>query len=80
MVEKADLADGLLLELEEERGRWLFVVIIILTINMIVVIIFFIVKIILIVVPIRCDRLKECLEIERAEREEVEVGLGAEVQ
>jgi len=48
MVEKADLADGLLLELEEERSR--------------------------------CDRLKECLEIERSEREGVETGLGAEVE
>ena len=28
---------------------------------------------------LRCDRLKECLEIERAEREEVEAGLGTEV-
>ena len=33
-----------------------------------------------IVIFIRCDRLKECLEIERAEREGVEAGLGAEVR
>ena len=39
-----------------------------------------IVKIILIFVLTRCDRLKECLEIERAEREGVEAGLGAEVR
>ena len=39
-----------------------------------------IVKIILIFVLTRCDRLKECLEIERAEREQVEAGLGAEVR
>ena len=28
----------------------------------------------------RCDRLKECLEIERSEREGVETGLGTEVR
>ena len=28
----------------------------------------------------RCDRRKECLEIERSEREGVETGLGTEVQ
>ena len=39
-----------------------------------------IVNIILIFVLTRCDRLKECLEIERAEREQVEAGLGAEVR
>ena len=34
----------------------------------------------LIPLTIRCDRLKECLEIERSEREGVETGLGTEVQ
>jgi len=48
MVEKADLTEGLMAELDEERSR--------------------------------CDRLKECLEIERGEREEMEASLGAEVQ
>ena len=48
MVEKADLTEGLMAELDEERSR--------------------------------CDRLKECLEIERCEREEMEASLGAEVQ
>ena len=71
MVEKADMADSLLLELEEERSRWFFII-------LIVLILF--VNNILIVILIRCDRLKECLEIERAEREGVEAGLGAEVR
>ena len=48
MVEKADLTEGLMAELDEERSR--------------------------------CDRLKECLEIERGEREEMEASVGAEVQ
>ena len=42
------MADSLLQELEEERGR--------------------------------CDRLKECLEIEREERHGMEAALGAEVK
>ena len=29
MVEKADMADSLLLELEEERSRWLFIILIV---------------------------------------------------
>ena len=29
MVEKADMADGLLLELEEERSRWFFIILIV---------------------------------------------------
>ena len=76
MVEKADMIDSLLLELEEERSRWLLFILIIV-----------IISIISQNHPncqtdslIRCDRLKECLEIERAEREGVEAGLGAEVR
>ena len=76
MVEKADMADGLLLELEEERSRWFFIIFIF----TILIVLILIVNNILIVILIRCDRLKECLEIERAEREGVEAGLGAEVR
>ena len=97
MVEKADMADGLLLELEEERSRWLFVIIVNIIVGIVIIVIVAIVimtarkeailfifviilKTTLIFVLTRCDRLKECLEIERAEREQVEAGLGAEVR
>ena len=48
MVEKADMADGLLLELEEERGRWLFVIIV----NIMFVIIIIVVIVIIVIVAI----------------------------
>ena len=86
MVEKADLADGLLLELEEERSRLytryfclFFTSQLMLRIS--VHVLYFTVSCIkLIPFTNRCDRLKECLEIERSEREGVETGLGTEVR